>query len=169
MKLCFDSIDEVKDFISNLKTARKGKNAGNEDEGGEATTTTTAPVNTAPVTGPAMTATSGGAPAPLQPPTDSGPMGGPAAFPGASGFPGGPAPTAAPTGPSPEVAALVTRIVPRIDAALASGQPAEAVTAWFRGQCGPEAANATLDQIKQVFLAKLTVPQLDNIAKLVNA
>lgn len=162
MKLCFDSIDEVKDFISNLKTTRKGKNAGNDDEGSE---TTTASVNTAPVTGPAPT---GAAPAPLQPPTDAGPMAAPTAF----GFPGGPvnpAPTATPSGPSPEVKALVDKIVPRIDAALQSGQPVEAVTNWFRSQCGPEAANATLDQIKQVFLAKLTVAQLDSIAKLVNA
>lgn len=159
----FDSEDEFEAFKTSGKKTRggRGKNAGNEDE----STDNSAPANTAPVTGPASTSS---APAPLQPPADAGPMGG-AAFPGASGFPAGPAPTATPSGPSPEVAALVARIIPRVDAALASGQPVEAVTNWFRSQCGPEAANATLDQIKQVFLAKLTVAQLDSIAKLVNA
>lgn len=156
MKLEFDSVDEVRDFVKNhLKGARAGKN-NDADEGTQAG-------GTGPVTG--------GAPAPLQPP--GGQAGG---FPGAAGFappgagagPAGgfPAPAA---GPSPEVAALVQRINTRIDGAIASGQAADQVLAWFRGQCGPEAANATMDQIKQSALPKLSVPQLEGIAKLMNA
>ncbi len=107
------------------------------------------------------------APAPLQPP-----QGQPAAFqPGATAafnppqggnFPGAPSIDSA-------GAAIVGRIVTRIDGAIASGQPADAVLTWFRGQCGAEAASATMDQIKQVFLPKLAMPTLENIAKLMNA
>jgi len=87
----------------------------------------------------------------------------PAAFQATQGgFPG------APAGDS-VVAGLVQRIVARIDSAIASGQPADAVLNWFRGQCGAEAAAATMDQIKTVFLPKLAVPGLENIAKLMNA
>jgi hypothetical protein len=78
------------------------------------------------------------------------------------GFPGTPA-------GDPVVAGLVGRIVARIDSAIASGQPADAVLNWFRGQCGGEASAATMDQIKAVFLPKLAVPGLENIAKLMNA
>ena len=69
----------------------------------------------------------------------------------------------------PVVAGLVQRIVTRIDSAIASGQPADAVLTWFRGQCGAEASAATMDHIKTVFLPKLAVPALENIAKLMNA
>ena len=61
------------------------------------------------------------------------------------------------------------RIIARIDSAIASGQPPDAVLNWFRGQCGAEAAAATMDQIKTVFLPKLAMPGLENIAKLMNA
>lgn len=151
MKLCFDSIDEVKDFVKQLKGTRGGK-AGDADEG---------------------TAGQQIAPQPLQPPA-----GGAGGFPGAAGFapPGagvaqqaGAFPVhAAPTAP-PEVLEVLARIVAKIDGAIASGQPADGVLQWFRGQCGPEAANFDLNQIKMVALPKMAMPQLDNIAKLMAA
>ncbi len=106
-----------------------------------------------------------GAPAPIMPPQQPAfnPAPPPAAFtPPQGGFPGQPL-------VDPVVAGLVQRIVARIDSAIASGQPADAVLNWFRGQCGAEAAAATMDQIKAVFLPKLAVPGLENIAKLMNA
>jgi len=106
------------------------------------------------------------APAPLMPPHNPNPQFNPApppaAFTAPQVFPGAPA-------GDPVVAGLVQRIVARIDSAIASGQPADAVLNWFRGQCGAEAAAATMDQIKTVFLPKLAVPGLENIAKLMNA
>ena len=108
-------------------------------------------------------AAGGQAPAPIIPP-QQGPAfaPAPAAFTPPQGFPG------APVG-DPVVAGLVQRIVARIDGAIASGQPADAVLNWFRGQCGAEASAATMDQIKTVFLPKLAVPGLENIARLMNA
>lgn len=152
MRLSFDSIEEVKLFVKGLKGTRTGK-GGDDDEGQPAAT--------------------GQAPAPLQPP-----QGGAPGFPGAGGF----APPAAGAGPgaggpfapsapalAPEVAALVNRITARIDGAIAAGQAADQVLSWFRGQCGPEAAQATMDQIKTIFLPKAAVPTLEGIAKLMNA
>jgi hypothetical protein len=105
----------------------------------------------------------GQAPAPLMPPPGAQTQFQPAAFaPPQAGFPGAP-------GGDPVVAGLVQRITARIDSAIASGQPADAVLNWFRGQCGGEAVGATMDQIKTVFLPKLAVPGLENIAKLMNA
>jgi hypothetical protein len=139
MKLCFDSIEEVKEFVANLKGTR-GKKGEIDD------------------------APAAAAPAPLQPPqtfNPSGfaPQGQPAAQVGGA-FP------AAVVGPAPEVLALVTKITARLDQALAGGQPAEQALTWFRSQCGPEAASATMDQIKGTFLPRMTVPVLENIAKL---
>jgi hypothetical protein len=140
MKLCFDSIDEVKEFVAQLKGARGKKGEADDPPAG------------------------GQAPPPLQPPT-----GGQTAFnPNTFTPPAGGAFPAA-TGPAPEVVALVQRISTRIDGALASGQPADQVLQWFRGQCGPEAAAFTMDQIKTVALPKMAVPGLENIAKLMNA
>lgn len=69
----------------------------------------------------------------------------------------------------PNIPPLVQRINVRIDGAIASGQQPDQVLLWFRQQCGPEAANATLDQIKQQFLYKLPLASLENIAKLMSA
>jgi hypothetical protein len=152
MKLCFDTVDELRAFVKeDLKAKRTGK--GEADD--------------APATG--------SAPAPLQPPAGGQP---------ATGFPSGPVGFAAPgagagpagggfpaaAAPDPTVAALVQRIVTRVEAAVSSGatKPEDMIT-WFRGQCGPEAASATWDQIKANFLPKLTTVQLDGIAKMMNA
>lgn len=145
MRLSFDTIDEVKDFVKQLKGTRGGK-AGEADEGQPAT---------------------GNAPAPLAPP--QGAIGG---FPGTAGF-APPMPGAAPGGGfpaavAPEVQALVARITTRLDQAIGMGQSDDALK-FFRTQCGPEAANATMDQIKGVFLPKASVPTLEQIAKLMAA
>lgn len=138
----FDSEEE---FKARIKNPRGGKGGDKDESEGQ----------------PA----SGVAPAPLMPPQQQpgfAPQGQPAFAPPSGGFPGAPA-------IDPVVAGLVTRIATRIDGALASGQPADAVLGWFRGQCGAEAAGATMDQIKTVFLPKLSVAGLENIAKLMNA
>lgn len=67
-------------------------------------------------------------------------------------------------GSSPPVHPLVTAILARIDGAVSGGQAADAVVTWFRQQIGPDAANATLDQIKQVFIPRMTEQQLRQIA-----
>lgn len=104
------------------------------------------------------------APAPLQPPAQQAfqPATAPA-FQAPQGMP-----FSAPV-VDPVAAGLVQRINARIDAAIAGGQPADSALNWFRGQCGAEAANATLDQIKHHFLPKMAVPTLENIAKLMAA
>jgi hypothetical protein len=85
----------------------------------------------------------------------------------AGGFPGA-GTTAAPQ-VAPAVQALVTRINARVDSAIAAGQPQDAVLSWFRQQCGPDAAQATMDQIKSQFLYRLNEAQLADIAKLMQA
>lgn len=145
---------QVVDYLANIKKTRGGKASAADGEGAQA---------------------GGQAPAPMMPPTGNPPplpgagpvfappgaaAAAPAAFPAAAA----PAP-----GPAPEVQALVQRISGKIDGAVQSGQPTDAVLGWFRNQCGPDAAQATLDQIKQVFLYRLPVPQLTEIAKLMNA
>jgi hypothetical protein len=157
MKLCFDTVDELRAFVKeDLKTKKSGK-AGDGDE-----------------------AATGSAPSPAMPAV-GGQIGAVAGFPS-----GGFAPQGAGAGPTgaafpaagapvmaPEVAALVQRITIRMDGAVQSGATkAEDMLTWFRGQCAgvdPSAANATLDQIKQVFLPKLSVPALDQIAKMMAA
>lgn len=140
MKLCFDSIEEVKEFVGSLKGKRGPKDS--ESETGAQT-----------------------APAPLMPPQQQQPFNpapAPAAFVPPQAFPGAPV-------VDPVVAGLVQRISATIDSAIAKGQPTDSVLTWFRGQCGGEASAATLDQIKTVFLPKMAVPGLENIAKLMNA
>ena len=87
------------------------------------------------------------APAPPPPPVPS------------QGFPGG-------NGATPPVNPLVKAIWERIDGAIASGQPADNVVIWFRNQIGPDAAQATLDQIKQVFIPRMSEQQLRQIMPL---
>lgn len=161
MELKFFSIDEVKEFVANLKGTRTGKK-GEGDEGGNPNIATTGGPN---------------APAPIMPQGGGQPFnpGGFALPAGGAVQPGGAFPAAgAQSGPAPEVLMLVQRIAARIDWATApppngGGQPPESVLAWFRTQCGPETANYTLDQIKQVALPRAAQPTLENIAKLMNA
>lgn len=139
----FDSVDEIRAFVKDhLKGTRRG---GKGDDGDEGT-------NTNP------------APAPIMPPvttTHQGFAGPPAGFGGgASGFPGH-MPAVA-----PEVTALVTKINSKIDGSLAAGNPQGPMLDWFRQHCGAEAAGATIEQIKTVFLPKMSIPVLENIVKL---
>jgi len=151
MKLCFDSIDEVREFVKGLKTSRNK----NEPEDGAAPGGQVAPQ---PLQPPAGGAGFPGAPGGFAAP-------GPGAGPGGAGFPAPGAPTVA-----PKVAALVQRINARMDEVIQAGQgTVDTMLPWFRGQCGAEAADATLNQIKTVFLPKLSEPALDNIAKLTGA
>ena len=147
MRLSFDTIDEVKDFVKQLKAARGPKDKEEE----------------APA--------SGAAPVPLQPPQTTTAASG---FPGiggaTQGFPGtGGTFPAGPTGTPPEIMAVVNRIVAKVDASIAIGNSVDAATNWFRSQCGAEAANATLDEIKKHFLPRLPAATLENIAKQMNA
>ena len=145
MKLCFDSIEEVKEFVGGLKGTRGKK--GDADDGA---------------------AVAHAVPAPMMPPPGQGqPVFAPP--PPATGFPAAPAPFGAAVTHAPEMVALVARIGTKLDSALASGQPADAALAWFRQRCGPEAAMATIDQIKTVYLAKLSVANLEETAKLMGA
>ena len=150
MKLCFDSIEEVKEFVASLKGTR-GKKGEADDAPAAPTTAVPAPMAPpAAAVGFNPGATTGFAP----PNSLTGQVPNPAAFPAAV---------------APEITALVQRIVDKLDAAIASGQPADAALTWLRGQCGPETANYTLDQIKQHGLPKLAQPALENIAKLMAA
>lgn len=154
----FDTIDEIKAFVALLK---KPRGAGKDDDGGDAMPGT------------------GGAPPPLMPPP-GGQMGAPSGFvhqpgfvpaPGAtSGFPGMPQGQMVQTpGVDPAALALAQRIGARTDTAIASGQAADGALTWLRNFCGPESAQATLDQVKAVFLPRLPVPKLEEIAKMMGA
>jgi hypothetical protein len=77
----------------------------------------------------------------------------------ASGFPGANGPT-----PPPPAHPLVAAILARIDGAISSGQPAEAIVTWFRQQIGPDAKDATVEQLKQVFIPRMSKAQLEQIA-----
>jgi hypothetical protein len=150
MKLEFGSIEEVKEFVTQLKGMRGKKGDGD----GEA--------NPGPQ-----------APAPVMPPT------GAPAFQGAGATQGFTPPAASPfpaaTGGDPHITtlphitALVQRISVGIDTQLARGSDPNSALTWFRQQCGPEAAAATMDQIKAVFLPRLPMAALENIAKLTGA
>lgn len=88
------------------------------------------------------------------------PINAPATPPPSHGFPGA-------NGAVPPPAALhplATAIIGRIDSAIGSGQPADAILNWFRQQIGPEAASATLEQLKQVFIPRMQETQLKQIA-----
>lgn len=142
----FDSEEEFKARIKNPRGAKGGNDDGEGQPGANQ------------------------APAPLQPP-----QGQPQAFnpgpapqfspPAGNAFPG--APTT--INSDPAVQALVTRINTRLDGLVTSGQPTDAMLNWFRGRFGPEAANATMDQIKTNFLPKQSVPALEETAKLIGA
>jgi hypothetical protein len=77
-----------------------------------------------------------------------------------SSFPGANGPTPSPAAVNP----VITAILARIDGAVASGQPPEVILTWFRQQIGPDAKDATLDQIKQVFVPRMSKAQLDQLA-----
>ncbi len=75
------------------------------------------------------------------------------------GFPGS-MPAAAPQAVNP----IVAQIIAKVDGALSSGQSPDNVLNWFRQQIGPDAAQATLDQIKTVFLPRMSPTELKMLA-----
>lgn len=149
MQLTFNSIEEVKEFVKSLKGTR-GAGKGSDDGDGQATT---------------------GAPAPMQPPIAGfNPTGASAPGPFApSSPPAGASPFAPPPAGDPAVITLVQRINARLDTMAAAGQATDQMLAWFRQRCGAEAAAATMEQIKTVFLSRLSVPTLEETAKLMGA
>ncbi len=145
MELTFSSIEEVKEFVKSLKGTRGGKDKDDE-------------------------AAPGNAPQPMAPPTGQA-----SAFPGAGGF----APQAGGAGGQtafpahgaatldPVITELVGKVLGRIDGAIQSGQSAESCRQWVAGQIAsaghPDAMNATLDQIKALYLPKMAAPWLSQI------
>jgi len=79
------------------------------------------------------------------------------------GFPGSTA-LAAPAPPAAPVNPIVAQIVAKVDGALSGGQSPDNVLNWFRQQIGPDAANATLDQVKTVYLPRMSEAQLKTLA-----
>jgi hypothetical protein len=75
-----------------------------------------------------------------------------------SGFPGGNGQMA------PVVNPIVAAIHARIDGAVSTGQSVDDIVKWFRQQIGPEAAQATLDQIRNIFIPRMTEIQLKQLA-----
>jgi len=137
----FDSMDEFEAFkVSGKKTRSK------KEEALEESYSTPAPVaaEQAPVAAPLPEQTFQAPAVAVAPPSHG--------FPGANG--------AAP----PPAHPLVTAILARIDGAVSSGQSADAIVTWFRQQIGPDAANASLDQLRQVFIPRMTEVQLKQIA-----
>lgn len=146
MRLSFDSIEEVKEFVKGLKGTRGGKSDDGETEK---------------------------APAPLQPP-QGGQSNAftPAAFAppaGGAGPAGGAFPAAGALVVAPEVQALATRIKARALDLAKAGQDQNAMLAWFRTECGPETSNYTMEQVLDNALVKCSVPKLENMAKLMAA
>lgn len=156
MRLSFDTIDEVKDFVKQLKTTRKGKGEDDDADAG---------------TGAAVGQQGGQAPAPILPPTGGQPNFTPGGAPGPTFTPGNqPPPNTMP--------AIVARINAQLDKLIAGtvpGQPAQPVAAieqWLRTQVAPHdasAAAATLDQFKQAYLNKLPEVALNEMARLIGA
>jgi hypothetical protein len=158
MKLCFDSIDEVKTFVAALKTTRGGKKddaAGDDTQGAALGQIAAAQGNTGL---PAGNVGFAGQTANLSP------VAGPGAAPGAAGaFPGaGQTVQAQPQ--QVQLHPLAKAIIERSDASIAAGHPVDGVTTWFRGLLGPEAAQATWEQIKTLFIPRLSEAQLKQMA-----
>ena len=137
----FDSMEEFEAFRSSGKKARS-RIKEEEPVQEEVAQTAPEPVAPAPV-----------APTPTPPPGFT-----PPSTATVHNFPG------SNSGSPPTVHPLVTAILARIDGALTTGQSTDAVVQWFRQQIGPDAANATLDQIKQIFIPRMSAERLEQLA-----
>lgn len=84
----------------------------------------------------------------------------PSGAPAMHGFPG----ASASAQQTVQMHPLAVAIISKVEGALSNGQPSDAIVAWFRQQIGPDAANATLDQLKQVFIPRMPEAQLRQIA-----
>lgn len=149
MRLSFDTIDEVKDFVKQLKGTRGGKDKDEGDAGN-------APIPLTPPAGGAQPFNPAGSAAFAPPAGGAGPAG---AGPFAAGAPS----------IHPDVQAIVGKINLRIDATAAEGRWNDQALTWFRSECVKggvaEAAAATVEQIKGQCLYKLQMPQLAQIAQ----
>ena len=152
MKLEFDSIAELKEFYAQLKGTR-GKKGDDADD---------VPAQSA-AAGPAL------APAPMAIPTQQ-PTFNPAGFAPQAAGAGQAAPVfpvAAATGPAPEVLALVAKINERTNASIAANPTSLSdALKFFRDAIGPDAAQATLQQIQEHFLPRMATDKLTQLAKL---
>lgn len=142
MKLEFNSIDEIREFMDQLKGTRGGRK-GKTDEADVAADDV-----------------KGSAPAPLQPPAASAPVFAPQAQPAA------PAPVFGAPAVDPAVTDLVGKISARWNESVAA-QPAtgDAALKFFREQVGN--AGASKEQIQGTLLAQLSLDALKKIAGLV--
>ncbi len=138
----FDSMEEFEAFKVSGKKTRGKKGEDNDPEQSGVTIETLGPATVAQGGQPQMPAMAG-----FTPPQTA-----------MTGFPG--AASAAPV-----VNPLVPQIIAKLDGAIATGQNAEQITQWFRNLLGPDAASATLDQIKQVFIPRLAEPQMKQLAQ----
>lgn len=138
----FDNWDEMEAFrTSGKRTRGKGKDDTGDGE---------------PASGPNVQTT-----AFTPPPTQTAtPAQGFQAPGGASGFA---PPNTAPAAPA--VHPLVPQIVAKIDGALQQGQPEVNVLGWLRQQLGPDTAQATMEQVKTVYLQKASEAVLKSIAQ----
>jgi hypothetical protein len=132
----FDGMEEFEAFRTSGRKARSGK--AKDDEPAAVEETAQAIRDAQPLQAP---------PVPPPPPPPAATI---HSFPGTN------------SGAHPLVAAILTRI----DRAIMDGQPADNVVMWFRQQIGPDAKDATLEQIKQVFIPKMSEMQLTQLAPL---
>lgn len=148
MEFRFNSIDEIREFMDQLKGARGGRKGKSEE----------AETEQAPMTGTA--------PAPLQPPAVTpGPTFAPQAQPAATAPVFG-ALAAAPAGPDPAVTDLVGKICARWNESVAANPATgDAALKFFRDNVGNPAA--TKEQIQGTLLAGLPLDALKKIAGLV--
>ena len=145
----FESEDEFEAFRVSGKKTRKGKGDKDEPE----TATALAPIQL-PAAAPTF------APQAAPSPFGAAPAAGVA--PTAAAFP---APVA--SGPAPEVLALVQKISEQVDKVIGMGQPADKVLDWFQKRSGAGAEQATMEQIKSVFLPRMSTEMLTDTAKLI--
>jgi hypothetical protein len=153
IEVTFDSWEEMEAFRTSGKKTRGKGQKDDADVTVEEVTEKVAAMNAQMATQPPVSA----AVHTLEPQTFTPPA---TAVQPPAGFPGTNGATPPPSTQHP----LVSAIQSRIDGAIASGQPADAIVTWFRQQIGPEAANATLDQIKQVFIPRMSEAVLKQIA-----
>jgi hypothetical protein len=163
MKLCFDSLDELRSFMAEM-------DGDGSDDAAEAATGTKGRRGRKPkpVDAAAAGAAQGIAPPPGSPNAPAG-FTAPATAPAtpAAGFPGtGTTGFAPPTNGAAQLQAnpLVAAIIAKTEAAVAAGHPADNVLGWFRQALGPDAAQLNWEQIKAVALPKASEPLLKDIA-----
>lgn len=144
----FDSWDEMEAFRTSGKRTRGGKKDGSDDA---AETVTPPPATSGQIGAPAFN------PPATQATTGFGATAQPA--PGASATTGFPA-----AGAAPAIHPLAKAIIDRADSAINAGNPVGPVLDWFKTQIGPDAKDANWDQMKSVYIPRLSEVQLRQIA-----